>query len=150
MKKIRVCKTASKVPYRNKLFFNINYEVSHFFCFKKNTYLKTSGIDTSLLSAVDQDLHLKLYEAGRFRFLREPLYNYRLHPEGISQDKSKKNNLHKNWHFVLKKTLERRNIENIYKKKVEEISNLPNFIWEKQNTFVKRAMRKISGLIHEL
>lgn len=150
MKKIEVCKTASKVPYQNKLFFNVNFEVSHFFCFRKLSYLKTSGIDTSLLSAVDQDFYLKLYDVGRFRFIKEPLYNYRLHAEGISQDKSKKENLYENWHYVLQKTLERRNIEVIYEKNVKEISNLPNFIWQKQNTFFRKAIKKISNLVHEL
>jgi len=150
MKKIEVCKTASKVPYQNKLFFNVNFEVSHFFCFRKLSYLKTSGIDTSLLSAVDQDFYLKLYDVGRFRFIKEPLYNYRLHAEGISQDKSKKENLYENWHYVLQKTLERRNIEVIYEKNVKEISNLPNFIWQKQNTFFRKVIKKISNLVHEL
>jgi len=149
MQVIEVCKTAAKIPYQDMLFFNINFEVSHFFCFKKLSYLKTSGIESSLLSAVDQDLHLKLYEVGRFKFIKEPLYNYRLHSGGISQDKGKKKNLYENWHFILKETLKRRNIRVLYEKNVEEISNLPNFIWEKQNTLFRKAIKKIAGLLHE-
>lgn len=149
MQVIEVCRRASRVPYQDMMFFNINFEVSHFFCFKKSSYLKTSGIEPSLLSAVDQDLHLKLYDIGRFKFIKEPLYNYRLHAGGISQDKNKKKNLYENWHFVLKETLKRRNIKVLYEKNVEEIPNLPNFIWEKQNTFLKKAIKKISGLLHE-
>ncbi|WP_312901285.1 glycosyltransferase family 2 protein [Chryseobacterium taichungense] len=150
MEKIDICKTASEIPYQKMLFFNINFEVAHFFCFKKLSYLKTSGIEASLLSTVDQDLYLKLYEVGRFKFIKEPLYNYRLHTGGISQNKSKKKKLYENWHFVLSQTLERRNIKVIYKKNVKDIPNLPNFIWQKQNNFFRRVIKKISGLLHGL
>lgn len=142
----KIHNTNSKVPYQETLFFNINFEVSHFFCFRKKTYLETSGMNTSLLSAVDQDLYLKLYEKGRFKFIKEPLYNYRVHAGGISQDKNKKKELYKNWHLVLEETLERRNIKTIYGVDVKNIPNLPNFIWQKQNTFLKRLMRKISNI----
>ena len=46
------------------------------------------------------------------------------------------------WHQVLKTTLRRRNITQIYGKKVSEIENLPKFVFEKENTFFKRLLRK--------
>ncbi len=83
----------------NKLFFNINNEVSHFFAFKKSAYLQTEGINVNLRSSVDFDLYLKLYEIGSFHFITQPLYLYRQHQGGISQDKSKKERIYKNWNW---------------------------------------------------
>lgn len=65
-------------------FFNIGGYISHFATFKKEFYLKTTGIDPFLKRAADQDLYLKLYEVGETYFLQEPLYYYRIHKAGIS------------------------------------------------------------------
>ena len=74
-------------------FFNIFLNASHFFTFRKSAYDKTVGINPKLTSAVDQDLYLKLYETGHFKFVRKPLYHYRIHEKGVSQDKNQKNKL---------------------------------------------------------
>lgn len=125
-------------------FFNIYFDIAHFFTFKKETYDATEKINENISSSVDQDLYLKLYEKGNFSFIKKPLYLYRIHQKGISQDKKKKEKLHKNWHQVLLDTLERRQIKTLYKKDVRDIDNLPNFIFEKQNTLIKRIIRKIT------
>lgn len=124
------------------LFFNIFLEANHFFTFRRSAYEKTSGINAELSSAVDQDLYLKLYETGDFKFVKEPLYLYRLHDKGVSQEKSKKGKLNQNWHKVIADTLKRRNITNIYGKAVADISNLPEFLYKNQNTFWKKLSRK--------
>ena len=123
--------------------FNINFEINHFFTFRKSVYENTEGIDPELSSAVDQDLYLKIYEQGKISYIPKPLYLYRLHSGGVSQNKSKKEKLNENWHKVLKNTLKRRNIQNLYGKKVEEIESLPKFIFQKQNTLFSRLLKKL-------
>ncbi len=128
----------------DKKFFNIFLEVNHFFTFKKSAYNKTSGINPELTSAVDQDLYLKLYETGNFTFIKEPLYLYRLHANGVSQDSSKKNKLNENWQKVLLDTLGRRKINKLYGKSIDEISNIPAFLKTKQNNLIAKFLRKFS------
>lgn len=137
-------------PYSRKIkngkmdFLNIRFEVAHFFTYRKDAYEKTEKIDENLTSSVDQDLYLKLYEKGDFHFIKKPLYLYRTHTKGVSQDKKKKEKLYKNWHIVLSNTLKRRNITTLYHKNINEINELPNFIFEKQNTLISRIIRKLS------
>lgn len=124
-------------------FFNIFLEANHFFTFKKSAYNKTSRINADLTSAVDQDLYLKLYEIGNFTFINEALYYYRLHEKGVSQEKSKKGKLNENWQKVILDTAKRRNIGRLYGKDIQDIDNLPEFIFKNQNTFLKKIQRKL-------
>lgn len=135
-----------KIRNGNPIFLNINFEIAHFFTFRKTAYLKIEGIDLELTSAVDQDLYLKLYEQGDFKLIKKPLYMYRLHNKGVSQEKSKKEQLNKNWDTTLRNTLKRRHITKIYGKNIAEIENLPNFVSQKENTFLKRLLRKLKLL----
>ncbi len=128
----------------DKIFFNIFLEANHFLTFKRSAYNKTSGINLELTSAVDQDLYLKLYETGNFTFIKEPLYLYRLHANGISQDLSKKIKLNKNWQKVILDTLERRKIDKLYGKNIKEIPSLPEFLKTKQNNIIAKLLRKFS------
>lgn len=132
------------VKNNDKMFFNVFFEVNHFFTFKKYAYLKTIGIDKKLTSAVDQDLYLKLYDVGQFTYIKETLYLYRLHTNGVSQDLSKKNRLNENWDKVLRNTLKRRQIDKIYGKFIDEIPSLPIFLKRKQNNIINRLIRKLS------
>lgn len=86
-------KNSAQVKNENPLFFNIFLEINHFFTFRKSAYENTSGINPELTSAVDQDLYLKIYEKGEVLFVKKPLYLYRLHEKGVSQQKSKKGKL---------------------------------------------------------
>lgn len=52
--------------------------VSHFVSFKKELYDKTEGISANQQKSVDMDLYFKLEEVGKFYFIPEPLYYYRL------------------------------------------------------------------------
>ena len=128
----------------DKKFFNIFLEVNHFFTFKKSAYEKTAGINPELTSAVDQDLYLKLYEMGNFTFIKQPLYLYRLHANGVSQDLSKKIKLTENWQKVIVNTAKRRNIKQLYGKNIAEIDNLPAFLKNKQNDLFAKILRKFS------
>ena len=128
----------------DKKFFNIFLEVNHFFTFKKSAYEKRAGINPELTSAVDQDLYLKLYEMGNFTFIKQPLYLYRLHANGVSQDLSKKIKLTENWQKVIVNTAKRRNIKQLYGKNIAEIDNLPAFLKNKQNDLFAKILRKFS------
>lgn len=98
------------VRNNNPFFFNLRYELNHFFTFKKSAYLETTGINPELKSAIDQDLYLKIYERGKLQYIPESLYHYRLHQNGVSQDSTKKDNLKQNLHKVLSDTIRRRHI----------------------------------------
>lgn len=112
--------SSTKQIYNNKYFFNFPIQFSHFFTFKKNAYLQTSGINPNLKSAVDQDLYLKILEVGNVVFINEILYKYRLHSGGISQE-STKHIAKDSFAFVIHDTMKRRNIKYIYKKNVPDV-----------------------------
>lgn len=135
-------KFSKKIKNSRKTFFNINFEVAHFFTFKKEIYVQTEGINPILTSAVDQDLYMKLYELGEFYFIDSFQYLYRIHDKGVSQDKSKKTKLNQNWHSVLLATCKRRGVDRLYGIEVDKIDNLPKFIFEKENTFFKKLKRR--------
>jgi len=69
-----------------KTFLNKGKEIkiSHLKMFKKEMYDKTSGIEPSLLKAVDKDLILKLEEIGPLLHIDEFLYKYRSHPSNLT------------------------------------------------------------------
>lgn len=134
--------TSKQIKNGDPLFFNIFLEANHFFTFRRSAYEKTEGINPELSSAVDQDLYLKIYETGDFKFVKIPFYLYRLHEKGVSQAKSKKGKLNENWHKVILETLKRRNITKLYGKSVSEIQDLPGYVFQKQNSFLNKLLRK--------
>lgn len=139
----RIFSNSKKIANHKSLFLNLHFEVAHFFSFRKEIYNETSGIDPNLTSSVDQDLYLKLYEKGKFHFIKKPLYLYRIHGKGVSQEKSKKEKLNQNWDKVLRNTLERRNIKQVYGKNTDDISLLQSFLIEKEDSIVKKVIRKL-------
>lgn len=135
-------KNTIKIKSNQNTFFNVNFEVAHFFTFKKDIYNNTEGIDSSLIISEDQDLYMKLYEKGVFLFIDEYLYYYRIHDKGISQNKGKTKQQKEDWHRVLLNTCKRRGIDKLYGKNVNEIENLPSFIFKNENSLLKRLKRK--------
>lgn len=132
-----------KIINDDSKFLNINFEVAHFFTFKKSTYLDTDGIDGGLTSAVDQDLYLKLYEKGPFYYIDKALYKYRIHDQGVSQNKGKKGKLNSNWHQVLYNALKRRGITHWKGKNIDTIESLPIFIRKHQYNFFQKLYLKM-------
>ncbi len=133
-----------KIKNSSQLFFNINFQVAHFLTFRKSSYLQTKGIGAHYQVAEDQDLILKLYEQGDFKYIQMPLYYYRVHTQGLSHQTEKLGIKQRNWHQVLSDTLERRSITQLYGVLKDDISDLPAFIYEKQNTLIKKLLRKLS------
>lgn len=143
----KVYARSRKVTNGNPLFFNINNEISHFFTFRKESYLKTAGINPNLTASEDFDLYLKMYEVGDLTYIPKPLYFYRLHDKGISQDKSKTEKIHKNWNEMLKEACKRRNIKKIGNIILTENSDVSKIIFEKENTFAAKVQRKITAFL---
>lgn len=143
LKPLRIFKNSKKIKSKNPLFFNINYEIAHFFTFKKVTYLKTEGINPELKMAEDQDIYLKLYDIGKIFFIEKPLYYYRVHKQGLSHNNEKKQESHQNWHKALYIATKRRNLKRLYGKNIDDIPDLPTFIFKKENSFLNRFKKKI-------
>lgn len=138
--------------------------ISQFATFKKALYDKTSGINSTLLRAVDQDLYLKLEEVGETYFFPHKKYYYRTNTSNnisLGQN-SLKASL---WHIItLVDACKRRNINieetvfkyykyfydcystNIEKKYQQDLNNLYNtfsFKLGKIITFPFRLFQKI-------
>ena len=139
----KIFKNTTKVKNNNPLFFNIHFEVAHFFTFKKEAYLRTEGINPNYKVAEDIDYILKLYEIGSFQFIKKPLYLYRIHKTGLSHDETKTYIKNETWHTVLLNAAKRRNISKLFGKKIDDIEILPKFIYKKENTLLKKIKRKL-------
>ena len=139
----KIFKNTTKVKNNNPLFFNIHFEVAHFFTFKKEAYLRTEGINPNYKVAEDIDYILKLYEIGSFQFIKKPLYLYRIHKTGLSHDETKIKIKNETWHNVILNATKRRNIKKLYGKEVDSIKHLPKFIFQKENTLLKKIKRKL-------
>ena len=139
----KVFENSKKLKNNDVLFFNIQFEVAHFFTFKKESYLKTEGINPNYKVAEDIDYILKLYEIGSFQFIKKPLYLYRIHKTGLSHDETKTYIKNETWHTVLLNAAKRRNISKLFGKKIDDIENLPKFIFQKENTLLKKIKRKL-------
>nr|WP_315027184.1 glycosyltransferase [uncultured Chryseobacterium sp.] len=137
--------SSTKQIYNSRYFFNCPIQFAHFFTFKKEIYLKTSGINPKLKSAVDQDLYLKILDYGDVKYIKEPLYLYRLHSNGISQQKSKKN-AKESFAKVIHETMKRRGIERINNRYVPESYTNSKEIYELLNYQTNRLNRLINKI----
>ncbi len=138
-------KQINNTPY----FFNCPIQLAHFFVFRRKTYLQTKGINPELESAVDQDLYLKILDHGNAKFINQALYNYRVHPKGISQDDSRQK-AKENFSKIILETMHRRGIKKIRNNKVPEQFNNSEEIFnllEYQNHWSYRLKRKIYALL---
>ena len=110
-------------------------QVSASSSYKNEAYKKTSGIDSSLKRAVDQDLYYKLDETGKFLFVNEPLYYYRRHKNGISTAANEIKARY--WHLQVKKdTFKRRKSTNKPNLKRKDLDQL------EFSFFIGRAIEK--------
>lgn len=137
---------STKQIYNSRYFFNCPIQFAHFFTFKKEIYSKTSGINPKLKSAVDQDLYLKILEFGDVQYLKEPLYLYRLHSRGISQQSAKES-----FARVIYDTMKRRGIKKINNQEVPETYTNSQEIYQLldyQTNKVHRLINKIKISLH--
>jgi len=124
---------ARQVDANKKDFFNLNYEVLAFTSFKRSYYLMTDGIDPYMKRAVDQDLYLKLAEAGSFYYINEPLYYYRMHKNGISVSNYDRSVF---WHWIaIMQAARRRNVN------IEELF-AQTYVSKKKFDLIENAVKK--------
>jgi glycosyltransferase involved in cell wall biosynthesis len=135
----------TKQIYNNRYFFNCPTQFAHFFIFKKETYLRTSGINPDLKNAVDQDLYLKILEQGEIKYIKEPLYLYRLHSNGISQQTAKQS-AKESFARVIHDTMTRRGIKKINNQIVPKVFTSSDEIYELLNYQINRKHRIISKI----
>ncbi|MBL3549233.1 glycosyltransferase [Chryseobacterium sp. KMC2] len=141
---------STKQVYNSRYFFNCPIQFAHFFTFKKEAYLKTSGINPALRSAVDQDLYLKILEYGDVKYIKEPLYLYRLHSDGISQHSSKQG-AKESFAKVIYDTMKRRGIKKINNLNVPETYTNSEEIYRLlayQTSTLHRLINKIKVTLH--
>lgn len=135
----------TKQIYNNRHFFNCPIQFAHFFVFKRETYSRTTGINPNLKNAVDQDLYLKILEQGEAKFIKEPLYLYRLHSDGISQDKAKQS-AKESFARVIHDTMKRRGIKTINNQTVPEVFTSSQEIYSLIRYQTKKMHRLISKI----
>lgn len=80
-------------------FYNFDGAISAFASFKKSVYEKTTGINKSLMRAIDQDLYLKLYDIAPVKHIDKDLYLYRIHEGGISTNHNAEKAFY--WHWIV-------------------------------------------------
>lgn len=135
----------TKQIYNNQFFFNCPIQFAHFFAFKKEVYWKTSGINPKLKNAVDQDLYLKILEHGDIRYIKEPLYLYRLHSNGISQQNAKQS-AKESFAKVIHEAMKRRGLRKINNKNVPEKFTDSQEIYELLNYQTHKLHRLINKI----
>lgn len=65
----------------------IKFRISHFKTFKRSIYKKTNGFNSKLILCGDLDICLKLEEYTNLKYIDIPLYYYRIHDAGVSQNR---------------------------------------------------------------
>lgn len=143
---------ARQVLNSDASFFNIPVQIAHFVCFRKDIYLKTEKMNSSLKISEDQDLYLKMYEQGKVKFIDETNYLYRTHNRGISQNENKKKS-YEYWGEVIFNAMKRRGLKTINGKKIPENYTNSNEIFqllEYQNGIKYRILKKIKILFQKL
>ena len=137
-----------KVSFNND-FFNLDWSIGHFACFKNSIYKKTTGIDENNKRAEDQDIYLKMVEIAPSFHINKTLYKYRRHLGGVSSFANSEKSFF--WHWVaIIKAAERRNInienlfyENFYLNK----NNKPEILINKLNKSKWIKLGKFLGLL---
>ena len=149
---VSVSKNTMPVQNNDPYFFNCNIHIAHFVAFRKKIYELTEKMDTSMKIAEDQDLYLKMYEMGEVFFINKPCYLYRIHSNGISQDK----NLpaaREYFSKVLFNAMKRRNLKTINGKPVpDEYTDVKSMydLLEYQNKITYRIRKKLNIFLQKI
>lgn len=142
---INIPKLSKQVLNKDPYFFNYPVQIVHFVTFRKEIYEQTTKIDPTLKIAEDQDLYLKMYEEGKFKFIDQANYFYRMHKGGISQNDNKTKSK-EYFARVIFNTMKRRNLKTINGKKIPNHYNDSSEIFdllEYKNRFFYRIKNRI-------
>jgi len=143
---INIAKSTRQVRNNDKYFFNCPVQIVNFVSFRKFAYEETTKIDPTLRIAEDQDLYMKLYEKGVFKFINEANYYYRMHSGGISQN----NNKEKSKEYfarVIFNTMKRRNLKKINGKTIPDHYHFPSEIYDLLQ-YKNSALYRIKNRVH--
>ncbi|RDV14867.1 glycosyltransferase [Pontibacter diazotrophicus] len=125
---------STAIPEKQSHLTSKEGNISHFASFKKMIYLRTSGIDSQLKRAVDQDLYYKLEEQGDVLYIDKILYYYRHHSNSISLNENSLKAQY--WNLVA--------VTNAYERRIEnfQIPNITKHTLEKKwlAYFLKKAL----------
>lgn len=148
---LKPSKCTKQITNGDPYFFNCPIVINHFVCFRRNIYLQTEKMNPELRISEDQDLYLKMYEKGNFKFINEINYLYRTHSGGISQNDNKKKS-YEYWGKVIWDSMQRRGLKTIHGKKVpetyhnaQEIFDLLNY----QNEIPFRLIKKLKMIFQK-
>lgn len=125
---INIPKLTRQVRNNDQYFFNCPVQIVNFTAFRKTAYEETTKIDPTLRIAEDQDLYLKLYEKGKFKFINEANYFYRIHGGGISQNSNKEKSK-EYFAKVIFNAMKRRKLQIINGKKIPDQYDAPSDIY---------------------
>lgn len=142
-------KCTKQIVNGDPFFFNCPIVINHFVCFRRNIYLQTEKMNPELRISEDQDLYLKMYEKGNFKFINEINYLYRTHSGGISQNENKKKS-YEYWGKVIWDSMQRRGLKIIHGKKVPETYQTAEEIFallEYQNSLTYRIKKKLKIIL---
>ena len=132
-------------------FFNCPIVINHFVCFRRDVYLQTEKINPELRISEDQDLYLKMYEKGNFKFIDEINYLYRTHSGGISQNENKEKS-YEYWGRVIWNAMQRRGLKKINGKEIPETYRNAQEIFDLlhyQNSYFYRIKKKIYAAFYD-
>jgi len=105
--------------------------VQHFRMYRKRDWMRTSGFDESMESAVDFDMFLKLSEICSFYHTRKILYGYRWHGENTSIVASEKQiKYHK---IAVEKALTRMGMDKEWETYIPDPKMPKNIVFQKIN-----------------
>ncbi|MGV8947462.1 MAG: glycosyltransferase family 2 protein [Lutibacter sp.] len=137
---------SKQVENGDPYFFDFDGYVFAFMSYKRDYYLKTSGINSYLQRAIDKDLVLKLYETGPAYLLDLSLYKYRIHSNGISTNKNQDKAYFWFWVAIIEAAKRRNiNVEDLYIEKSQsrrEVA-LQKEIDAYNQSFLFKAFRKL-------
>lgn len=105
-----IYKNTREIPENTTYLEYGNVAMTHFFVFDRKKFIAHGNVDSSYRNALDQDWYFKIEEIGKVKFIKEPLYYYRVSPTGLSQGKKKKYITSKDCLEIKKKAIARRNL----------------------------------------
>ncbi|MEM7756913.1 MAG: glycosyltransferase [Cyanobacteria bacterium P01_A01_bin.40] len=103
------------IPYSKKRLL-VDFMTFHFRLLRRDIYNAVGGFDSSLSSAEDYDLCLRLSEVTKIKHLQELLYYYRWHQDNLSQ--TQQITQVKCSAIAINRAIKRRGLEDEYKLKV--------------------------------
>lgn len=145
--KIGNSRPAKQIQNNDPENFDLEGNMFAFLSYKNKCYQQTEGINSYLQRAVDRDLVMKLYEVAPAYFVDQPLYKYRIHNGGISNNQNEDKAYFWYWVAIIDAAKRRNvNVENLFLQKAMQTRRelaLQKEIDSYNKSFIFKALRKI-------